>query len=137
MQVFASRKRNMETYRSGHNEHDWKSCCRDERHVGSNPTVSAKGSEWILAPFRFFFAKKHARLSACFSAAGPRGIYTLHFVKRSFSKGLTVFRIKPRFGQAEKNRFLCFWKRFFVLCFRAGYACIRRRYPALYYNCIF
>ena len=32
---------NTETYRSGHNEHDWKSCCRDERHVGSNPTVSA------------------------------------------------------------------------------------------------
>ena len=30
-----------ETYRSGHNENDSKSFWRDERHVGSNPTVSA------------------------------------------------------------------------------------------------
>ena len=32
----------MELYRSGHNEHDWKSCCRDERHEGSNPSNSAR-----------------------------------------------------------------------------------------------
>ena len=32
---------NMETYRSGHNGADSKSVCR-KRHVGSNPTVSAK-----------------------------------------------------------------------------------------------
>ena len=31
----------METYRSGHNGADSKSVCR-QRHVGSNPTVSAK-----------------------------------------------------------------------------------------------
>ncbi len=34
--------KNMETYRSGRNENDSKSFWRDERHVGSNPTVSAK-----------------------------------------------------------------------------------------------
>ena len=33
--------KNMETYRSGRNENDSKSFWRDERHVGSNPTVSA------------------------------------------------------------------------------------------------
>ncbi len=32
----------MEMYRSGHNENDSKSFWRDERHVGSNPTISAK-----------------------------------------------------------------------------------------------
>ena len=31
----------LEAYRSGHNENDSKSFWRDERHVGSNPTVSA------------------------------------------------------------------------------------------------
>ena len=36
----------LEKYRSGHNEHDWKSCCRDERHAGSNPAFSAT-SRWI------------------------------------------------------------------------------------------
>ena len=35
-------------YRSGHNEHDWKSCCRDERHVGSNPTISAIKNTLLL-----------------------------------------------------------------------------------------
>ena len=32
----------MQWYRSGHNEHDWKSCCRQKRHEGSNPSHCAK-----------------------------------------------------------------------------------------------
>ena len=31
----------MEWYRSGHNEHDWKSCVRQKRTEGSNPSHSA------------------------------------------------------------------------------------------------
>ena len=34
--------RYLEWYRSGHNEHDWKSCGRVERPEGSNPSHSAK-----------------------------------------------------------------------------------------------
>ena len=34
-----------EWYRSGHNEHDWKSCGRVERPEGSNPSHSAKSTE--------------------------------------------------------------------------------------------
>ena len=45
----------METYRSGHNGADSKSVCR-QRHVGSNPTVSAKRSGKLkgLLDFSFF-----------------------------------------------------------------------------------
>ena len=32
---------NMQWYRRGHNEHDWKSCCRQKRHEGSNPSHCA------------------------------------------------------------------------------------------------
>ena len=35
------RKVNMQWYRRGHNEHDWKSCCRQKRHEGSNPSHCA------------------------------------------------------------------------------------------------
>ena len=45
-----------EKYRSGHNEHDWKSCCRDERHVGSNPTISAIKKDFAVVGSFFFFA---------------------------------------------------------------------------------
>ena len=31
----------MQWYRRGHNEHDWKSCCRQKRHEGSNPSHCA------------------------------------------------------------------------------------------------
>ncbi len=31
----------MQWYRSGHNEHDWKSCCRQKRHEGSKPSHGA------------------------------------------------------------------------------------------------
>ena len=34
-------KKNMQWYRRGHNEHDWKSCCRQKRHEGSNPSHCA------------------------------------------------------------------------------------------------
>ena len=34
-------KVNMQWYRRGHNEHDWKSCCRQKRHEGSNPSHCA------------------------------------------------------------------------------------------------
>lgn len=40
--IFAVRsKMNMQWYRRGHNEHDWKSCCRQKRHEGSNPSHCA------------------------------------------------------------------------------------------------
>ena len=32
----------MEQYRSGHNGHDWKSCVRQKRTEGSNPSCSAR-----------------------------------------------------------------------------------------------
>ena len=40
----APRKKNMQWYRRGHNEHDWKSCCRQKRHEGSNPSHCARKS---------------------------------------------------------------------------------------------
>ena len=43
-------------YRRGHNENDSKSFWRDERHVGSNPTVCAKGS--TLRGAAFYFCNK-------------------------------------------------------------------------------
>ena len=45
----------LETYRSGHNEHDWKSCCPQNGHVGSNPTVSAKNKTVLLGRFCFLW----------------------------------------------------------------------------------
>ncbi len=51
-----------ELYRSGHNEHDWKSCCRDERHVGSNPTNSARKKDILLD---VFFCAKDVNETAC------------------------------------------------------------------------
>ena len=46
--------RYLEWYRSGHNEHDWKSCGRVERPEGSNPSHSAiKSTENIR--FRCFY----------------------------------------------------------------------------------
>ena len=47
----------LEWYRSGHNEHDWKSCGRVERPEGSNPSHSAimKAPEnLILRRFCFY-----------------------------------------------------------------------------------
>lgn len=66
----------LEKYRSGHNEHDWKSCCRDERHAGSNPAFSAKKKSamqcmvlFLLAEeIRFTPDKKHL-LTHCFRSA--------------------------------------------------------------------
>ncbi len=45
----------LEKYRSGHNEHDWKSCCRDERHAGSNPAFSAKKKSAMQCMVLFLF----------------------------------------------------------------------------------
>ena len=41
--VSAVRRRTeyLQWYRRGHNEHDWKSCCRQKRHEGSNPSHCA------------------------------------------------------------------------------------------------
>ena len=47
-------------YRRGHNENDSKSFWRDERHVGSNPTISAKN-------------KAHKRFSVCELFLCPNG----------------------------------------------------------------
>ena len=44
----------MQWYRSGHNEHDWKSCCRQKRHEGSNPSHCAMKSSrkaWLSGSF--------------------------------------------------------------------------------------
>ena len=45
---------NMQWYRRGHNEHDWKSCCRQKRHEGSNPSHCAI---WMKPAFRTFLSK--------------------------------------------------------------------------------
>ena len=37
----------MQWYRSGHNEHDWKSCCRQKRHEGSNPSHCARKKVFV------------------------------------------------------------------------------------------
>ena len=60
----------MELYRSGHNEHDWKSCCRDERHVGSNPTVSAKQKRVLYVLFFAFYITEMLIVPKNFSFEG-------------------------------------------------------------------
>ena len=45
---------NLEWYRSGHNEHDWKSCVRQKRTEGSNPSHSAKKENRHNVPVLFF-----------------------------------------------------------------------------------
>ena len=70
----------MEWYRSGHNEHDWKSCCRDERHAGSNPAHSATNpyQVWLGKGFSYdnvvVFIKEFCLFSTLF----------LRFVKKRF-----------------------------------------------------
>ena len=45
----------MQWYRSGHNEHDWKSCCRQNRHESSNLSHCAKIPQPVrVAGFLFF-----------------------------------------------------------------------------------
>ena len=64
--------RYLEWYRSGHNEHDWKSCGRVERPEGSNPSHSAKSSEHFgsmgekssdFKVFGTFYARKFSKYS--------------------------------------------------------------------------
>ena len=56
----------LEMYRSGHNEHDWKSCCPQNGHVGSNPTISAKNKN---RPFGAVFVFRNFG----FEATWPKG----------------------------------------------------------------
>ena len=51
-------KSNMQWYRRGHNEHDWKSCCRQKRHEGSNPSHCANEKPCNYAGYRVFFYAK-------------------------------------------------------------------------------
>ena len=44
----------MQWYRRGHNEHDWKSCCRQKRHEGSNPSHCASEKTPETHGFRGF-----------------------------------------------------------------------------------
>ena len=45
----------LEWYRSGHNEHDWKSCDGQKPSEGSNPSHSAKKTRERIAAFSCFF----------------------------------------------------------------------------------
>ena len=47
----------MEAYRSGHNEHDWKSCSLHGLR-GSNPLASAKEKGQTQLGLSFFFLRK-------------------------------------------------------------------------------
>ena len=40
--IFAVERNDMQQYRSGHNEHDWKSCVRQKRTESSNLSCCAK-----------------------------------------------------------------------------------------------
>ena len=51
-------KSNMQWYRSGHNEHDWKSCCRQKRHEGSNPSHCASENPVTMPVTGFSSASK-------------------------------------------------------------------------------
>ena len=59
----------MQWYRSGHNEHDWKSCSRDERLEGSNPSYSAiihRNFDRIAVDFFYFRKLLEIRFSGYF-----------------------------------------------------------------------
>ena len=59
---------NMQWYRRGHNEHDWKSCCRQKRHEGSNPSHCAKnkGRHQKVTPFIFGAIKARSEIIRSF-----------------------------------------------------------------------
>ena len=48
----------MELYRSGHNEHDWKSCDGQKPSEGSNPSHSAKIGSLRKKAADFLFSQK-------------------------------------------------------------------------------
>ena len=48
----------MEWYRSGHNEHDWKSCDGQKPSEGSNPSHSAKVQLAQSGGLNFFCVKR-------------------------------------------------------------------------------
>ncbi len=75
---------NMQWYRRGHNEHDWKSCCRQKRHEGSNPSHCAI---WMKPAFRTFLSK--SGFLHVLKALRDRGFF---FLPRSFicSKTLKI-----------------------------------------------
>ena len=52
----------MQWYRSGHNEHDWKSCWRQKRHEGSNPSHCARQKACNLSGYRLFLVSKSSGL---------------------------------------------------------------------------
>ena len=70
--IFAVERTDTQQYRSGHNEHDWKSCGRVERPEGSNPSHSAKSSEHFgsmgekpsdFKVFGIFYGRKFSKYS--------------------------------------------------------------------------
>ena len=72
----------MEQYRRGHNEHDWKSCSRDERLEGSNPSCSATSPKGKCLWGLFIISSEHMRAASILpvlggnpGCAGMRGLF--------------------------------------------------------------
>ena len=104
----------LEKYRSGHNEHDWKSCCRDERHAGSNPAFSATSEQSSLCsvflckknipslPCSSSSAKKHSFASDKKHSLIPRSVFYL----RSLTTFLRFYLWGKFFSFPQSHRFL-------------------------------
>ena len=73
----------MQWYRRGHNEHDWKSCCRQKRHEGSNPSHCA-----ILSDQNRYTHLKPLRNQ------GFQRFYALFFQSVFYSYGHSLANIK-------------------------------------------
>ena len=95
--------RYLEWYRSGHNEHDWKSCGRVERPEGSNPSHSAIKKRHAFACL-FFMAEYgllrrpyRLRASSCTHSSFPKTFVSAlsQRVRRTHRKSL-----KPHWFQA-------------------------------------
>ena len=61
----------MQWYRSGHNEHDWKSCCRQKRHEGSNPSHCASEKPCNHAGYRAFLLRQNGDLTIILTTNTP------------------------------------------------------------------
>ena len=72
-------KLNMQWYRRGHNEHDWKSCCRQKRHEGSNPSHCA-----ILTKRYRCVWRKARRINRFRAFSGPDSFFQTIDANRCF-----------------------------------------------------
>ena len=95
--------RYLEWYRSGHNEHDWKSCGRVERPEGSNPSHSAikkrhaKACLFFMAEYGLLRRPYRLRASSCTHSSFPKTFVSAlsQRVRRTHRKSL-----KPHWFQA-------------------------------------